>query len=144
MSEADRDFPVRKGQGFQTLTSEKRHILSVPRRSGPGAGKSRAVEVVPIRQDRSRLTEDHPHPAPASLHAETWPDKLQAKLVQPLPPQNTQPVAPEIVKRRGCAVAATCDAPSTIAALEAADPSGLDPVRSLRDWHGHAERSAAH
>jgi len=95
MSEADRVFPARKGQGSPALNSEKRHILSAPRRSGPGAGKSRVVEVVHVRRDRSRPVEDHPHPAPWSLRAETWPEVLRAKPAQPLPPQDIQPVAPE-------------------------------------------------
>src|SRR3954454_3232758 len=95
MSEADRVFPARKGQGSPALNSEKRHILSAPRRSGPGAGKSRVVEVVHVRRDRSRPVEDHPHPAPWNLRAETWPEDLRAKPAQPLPPQDIQPVAPE-------------------------------------------------
>ena len=94
-SEADRVFPARKGQGFQTLTSKKRHILSASRRSGPGAGKSRVVEVVHVRRDGARPVEDHPRPAPWNLHAETWPDGLRAKPAQPLPLQDIQPVAPE-------------------------------------------------
>lgn len=95
MSEADRVFPARKGQGSQSLTSEKRLILSAPRRSGPGAGKSRVVEVVHVRRDRSRPVEDHPSPAPWSLRAEAWPEGLRAKPAQPLPLQDTQPAAPE-------------------------------------------------
>ena len=95
MSEADRIFPARKGQGSQSLTSGKRLILSAARRSGPGAGKSRVVEVVHVRRDRSRPAEDHPSPAPWSLRAETWPEVLRAKPTQPLPPQDIQPVAPD-------------------------------------------------
>jgi hypothetical protein len=91
MSEADRVFPARKGQGSQTLTSEKRLILSAPRRSGPGSGKSRVVEVVHLRRDRSRPAEDQPRSAPWSVRVEAWPEKH----VQPLPPQGTQPTAPE-------------------------------------------------
>ena len=97
MSEADRVFPARKGQGSQSLTSEKRLILSAPRRSGPGAGKSRVVEVVHVRRDRSRPVEDHPSPAPWNLRAEAWPEGLRAKPAQPLPLQDTQPVVPDHV-----------------------------------------------
>src|SRR3954469_21756186 len=92
-SEADRVFPTRKGQGAQALSSEKRHILSAPRRSGPGAGRSRVVEVVHVRGDRARPSEGHPHPTPASQHTETWPEELQTKPAQPLSPQDTHPVA---------------------------------------------------
>src|SRR3954453_1239724 len=95
MSEADRIFPARKGQGSPTLNSEKRHILSAARRSGPGAGKSRVVEVVHVRRDRSRRTEDHPSPARWPRRPETWPEVLRAKPAQPLPPQDIQPVAPD-------------------------------------------------
>jgi hypothetical protein len=95
MSEADRVFSARKGQGSQALISEKRHILSAPRRSGPGAGKSRVVEVVHVRRDTLRPSKDHPRPAPASQHAETWPEELQAKPAQPYPPQDIQPIVPE-------------------------------------------------
>ena len=97
MSEADRVFPARKGQGAQALSSEKRHILSAPRRSGPGAGKSRVVEVVHVRRDRLRSSKDRPHPASASQHAETWPEELQAKPAQPLPTQDILTIVPEPV-----------------------------------------------
>src|SRR3954462_15747108 len=95
MSEADRVFPARKGQGAQALSSEKRHILSAPRRSGPGAGKSRVVEVVHVRRDGSPPVEDRPSPAPWSLRAEALPEELGANPAQPLPPQDIQPVAPD-------------------------------------------------
>src|SRR4051794_12811247 len=97
MSEADRVFPARKGQEPQSLTSEKRHILSAPRRSGPGAGKSRVVEVVHVRRDGSRPVEDRPSPARGSRRAEAWPEGLRAKTAQPLPLQDIQPVAPDPV-----------------------------------------------
>jgi hypothetical protein len=97
MSEADRVFPARKGQGPQALSREKRHILSAPRRSGPGTGKSRVVEVVHVRRDKLRPSKDRPRPASASQHAETWPDEPQAKPAQPLSPQDIQPIVPEPV-----------------------------------------------
>ena len=95
MSEADRDFPARKGQGSQTLTSEKRHILSAPRRSGPGAGKSRVVEVVHVRRERSQAVENQSRPAPWSVPAEARSESLRAEPAQLLPPQAMQPVAPD-------------------------------------------------
>jgi hypothetical protein len=95
MSEADRVFSARKGQGFQTLTSEKRHIFSAPRRSGPGAGKSKLVEVVHVRRERSRPVENQPRPALWSVPAEARSESLRAKPAQLLPPQDMQPVAPD-------------------------------------------------
>ena len=97
MSEADRVFSARKGQGSQTLISEKRHVLSEPRRSGPGAGKSRVVEVVHVQRERSRPVEKQPHPAPWSVPAEDWSEGLRAKPAQLLPTQDMQPVAPDPV-----------------------------------------------
>lgn len=95
MSEADHVFPTWKGQGSYTLSSERRLILSASRRSGPGAGKSRVVEVVHVRRDRLQPVEGHPHPIPRSLHTKTWPAGLPTKLAQPLSPQDIQPAAPE-------------------------------------------------
>ena len=51
------------------------------------------VEVVHVRRNRSCPTEDYP--GPASQHAETWPEELQAKPTQSLLPQDIQPIAPE-------------------------------------------------
>jgi hypothetical protein len=95
MSEADRVFSARKGQGAQAPLSEKRLILSAPRRGGLGTSKSRVVEVVHVRRDRPRPAEDRPHPASWSVRAETWPEGFRAKPAQPIPPQNMRPVAPE-------------------------------------------------
>lgn len=95
MSEADRVFPRQKEQGAQASSGEKRLILSAPRRSGIGAGKSRVVEVVHVRRDRSRSTEDRSRPAPWNVRAETWPDGFRAKSAPPLPQHGIQPVAPE-------------------------------------------------
>ena len=95
MSEADRVFPARKGQGSQPLTSERRLILSAPRRSGPGAGKSRVVEVVHVRRGGPRPVEEYSRPVPWSQRTETWPEGLRTKPAQPLPSQDIQPVAPE-------------------------------------------------
>ena len=53
------------------------------------------VEVVHVRRNRSCPTEDYP--GPASQHAETLPEELQAKPAQPLPPQDIQPIVPEPV-----------------------------------------------
>ena len=95
MSEADRIFPTRKGQGSQALSSEKRHIFSAPRRSGAGAGKSRVVEVVHVRRERSRPVENQPRPAPWSVPAEAWSEGLRAMPAHLPPPQNIRPVAPD-------------------------------------------------
>jgi len=95
MSEADRVFPAPNGRGPRALTSEKRLILSAPRRSGPGAGKSRVVEVVHVRRDRARQVEDHSPPAPWKLATETSPEASQAVQAQPLPLLDTEPVTPE-------------------------------------------------
>jgi hypothetical protein len=97
MSEADRVFP-RQEQGAQTLPGEKRLILSAPRRSGSGSGKSRVVEVVHVQRGRSRPTEEQPRPAPWTLRAATWPDGFRAKSALPLPPDDIQPVAPELTQ----------------------------------------------
>jgi hypothetical protein len=95
MSEADRVFSARKGLGSQTLISEKRHILSAPRRSGPGAGKSRVVEVVHVRREGTQPRNEQPRPAAWNLRAETWPEGLRAKPAQPLSPQEIQPAVPD-------------------------------------------------
>src|SRR5690349_10507564 len=95
MSEADRVFPSRKGQGSQAPYAEKRHILSAPRRGGAGISKSRVVEVVHVRRDGSRPMEGRPRPAPWSVRVETWPEGFRAKPASPLPPRDIQPVASE-------------------------------------------------
>ena len=95
MSEADRVFSGRRGQGAQAPFGEKRHIVTAPRRSGPGAGKSRVVEVVHVRRDGARPVEDHPPPAPWNQRAETWPEGFRAKPAQPLPPQDIPPAVPD-------------------------------------------------
>src|SRR4051795_8508480 len=95
MSEADRVFAARKGQGPQAPYAEKRYILSAPRRGSAGTSKSRVVEVVHVRRDGSRPMEGRPRPAPWSVRAEPWPEGFRAKPASPLPPRDIQPVAPE-------------------------------------------------
>jgi hypothetical protein len=95
MSEADRVFSARKGQGTQAPFGDKRLILSAPRRGGPGGGRGRVVEVVHVRRDGSRSTESRPRPAAWSVRAETWPEGFRAKPVQSLSPHDILPVAPE-------------------------------------------------
>ena len=95
MSESDRVFPRRERQGAQTPSVEKRLILSAPRRGGPGAGKSRVVEVVHVRHGKSTPAEDNPRPAPCNVPAETWPEGFHSKAALPLPQPDVQPVAPE-------------------------------------------------
>jgi hypothetical protein len=97
MSEADRVFPRHRRE--EPITSgDKRLILSAPRRSGLGASKtskSRVVEVVYVRRERSRPTEDRPRPAPWSVRAETWPEGFRAKSAVPLRQHDLQPAAPD-------------------------------------------------
>jgi hypothetical protein len=95
MSEADRVFPARKGQGSQTLASEKRFIQSRSRRGGAGSGQTRVVEVVHIRRDRAQRADEPSRPAPWSVRAEAWSEGGRAQPVQPILPQDIQPVAPE-------------------------------------------------
>jgi hypothetical protein len=99
MSEADRVFPRQEGQEAPASSTEKRLILSAPRRSGIGAGKSRVVEVVHVRRSKSRPVEDGSRPVVRNVHAETWPEGFRAKsTVPPLPPQDMQSPAPEPVQ----------------------------------------------
>jgi hypothetical protein len=96
MSEADRVFPRQEGQEAPASSTEKRLILSAPRRSGFGAGKSRVVEVVHVRRSKSRPIEDGSRPVAWNVRAETWPEGFRAKSsVPPLPPQDMQPHVPE-------------------------------------------------
>ena len=95
MSEADRVFPRPEGQGSQTPLVEKRLILSAPRRGGPGAGKSRVVEVVHVRRGKGRPAEEASRPSTWDLRAETWPDGMHPKAALPFPQPNAQPVTPE-------------------------------------------------
>src|SRR3954470_9145740 len=95
MSETNRVFPRQDKPGAQALVTEKRFIVSAPRRGGSGGGKSRVVEVVHVRRNRPRPIEGHPRPAPWSLRAETWPEELRAASAVPLPQQDIAPVSPE-------------------------------------------------
>ena len=95
MSEADRVFPRREELGAQSSHSEQRLVLSTPRKSGAGGGRSRVVEVVHVRRSGPRPVEDRPRPAPRSVRAEVWPEGFRAKPASPLPSQDIRPVAPE-------------------------------------------------
>jgi hypothetical protein len=95
MSEADRVFPRSAEQRAPTSSGEKRLIPSAPRRSGSGSGKSRVVEVVHVRQGRSRPIEDRPRPAPWNVRAETWPEGFRARSAVPLLHDNISPGVPE-------------------------------------------------
>ena len=97
MSEVDRLFPAQRGQETKTQTTEKRFILSPPRRGGPGSGKGRVVEVVHVRRDGAKATKDRSRPAPWSVRAETWPDGFSPKATLPPQPRAIEPVAPEPV-----------------------------------------------
>src|SRR4051794_26954907 len=97
MSEADRVFPARRGQGARASRSEERLIPPAPRRGGPGGG-ARVVEVVHMRRDGPRPAEGGPRPVAArGLRAESWPEGFRARPPAPplLPPRDLQPVAPE-------------------------------------------------
>ena len=99
MSEADRVFPARRGQGAQTLTSEKRFIQSRRRRGEAGSGQPRVVEVVHVGRRTAGPTEERPRPPAWSVRAETWPEGFHAKpsgplLTPPEPPMVPQPAAP--------------------------------------------------
>jgi hypothetical protein len=95
MAEADRVFPARKGQGSQTLTSEKRFIQGRPRRDGGRSSQTRVVEVVHVRRVRSGPAGSLPCPPAWSVRSETWSEGSRAQPVQPSPSQGIQPVASE-------------------------------------------------
>src|SRR4051794_28569078 len=95
MSEANRVFPRQDKPRAQTSRVERRFIVSAPRKSGSGGGKSRVVEVVHVRRNRSRPIENRPRPASWSVGAETWPEGFRAASALPLPQQDIPPVAPE-------------------------------------------------
>lgn len=97
MSEADRVFPARRGQEPQAAVSERRLIVSPPRKGSSGVGRSRVIEVVQVRRDRTGPPEGRQRPAGWNLRAETWPDGFSAKPAQSLPPHDIQPVVPEPV-----------------------------------------------
>src|SRR3954469_21821921 len=101
MSEAHRVFPARRGQGAQTLTSEKRFIQSRRRRGEVGSGQPRVVEVVHVRRGAARPAEARPRSPVWSVRAETWPEGFHAKPSKPpltpseppiVPPQPAAPV----------------------------------------------------
>src|SRR3954453_6482158 len=79
MSEADRVFPYQEGEGTPSSSTVKRLILSAPRRSGFGAGKSRVVEVVHVQRGKSRPVANGSRPVAWNVRAETWPEGFRAK-----------------------------------------------------------------
>jgi hypothetical protein len=94
MSEADRVFPRREDLEAQSTPSERRLVLSTPRKGAAGGGRGRVVEVVHVRRSGPRPVEDRPRPAPWSVRAEVWPEGFRAKPAPP-PPRDIQPVAPD-------------------------------------------------
>jgi hypothetical protein len=118
MSEADRIFPRQEGQGEQTSSTEKRFILSAPRRSGFGVGQSRVVEVVHVRRGRSRPGEDNQGPAPRNVRTPTWLEWLRPKSTLPSPQPDIQPAAPE-------------PAQPTVHVVPAWEPSPQQPVEPV-------------
>jgi hypothetical protein len=94
MSEADRVFPRHDERGAQSSSTEKRLILSAPRRGSLGAGKSRVVEVVHVRRGMSEPKEARPRPTHWGVRAATWPEGFSAKSAPPLPPPDIHPIVP--------------------------------------------------
>jgi hypothetical protein len=84
MADTDRVLP-RQDSGARTPASEKRLILSAPRKGGPAGGKSRVVEVVYLRRGPAKPVQEPPQLAPWSLRAATWPEGFRAKSTAPLP-----------------------------------------------------------
>ena len=95
MSEADRVFARLGDQAPQPTSDHSRLIVSASRRSGPGGGKSRVVEVVHVRRGPAKPAEPDHRPAHWNEHAETWPDGFRAKAPRPAPAQDPLPVAAE-------------------------------------------------
>src|SRR3954469_23373423 len=95
MSEANRVFPRQDKPRAQTSRVERRFIVSAPRKSGSGGGKSRVVEVVHVRRNRSRPIENRPRPASWRVRGEDWPEGFRAASALPLPQQDIPPVALE-------------------------------------------------
>ena len=96
MSEADRVFSRYTDHGAQTSSgdSERRFIVSAPRKDSSGERKTRVVEVVHLRPSRTRPIEDRPKPTPRNVHAETWPDGFRAKPALPIARQDIPHDAP--------------------------------------------------
>jgi hypothetical protein len=84
MADPDRVFP-RQDSGARTPSSEKRLILSAPRKGGPAGGKGRVVEVVHLRRGPAKPVQEPPQPAPWNLRAASWPEGFRAKSATPPP-----------------------------------------------------------
>jgi hypothetical protein len=95
MSEADRVFSARKGQGAQATSSERRLILSTTRKRGSDGGKTRMVEVVHVRRGAAGPATECPQAAAWDALAETWLEGFRAKPAQPITPQEMPPATPK-------------------------------------------------
>src|SRR4051794_39659557 len=134
MSEADHVFPRREDLGAHSVHSERRLVLSAPRRSGAGGGRSRVVEVVHVRRGGPRPVEGTPRAAPWSVRAEVWPEGFRAKPASPTPP-DIQPAAPEPVPPTVHVVPMWEPQQSAQPTTELAEPSGgkaADGARNAR------------
>lgn len=81
MSEADRVFSSLNGQGTQTKSTERRHILSTTRKPGPGGTTSRMVEVVHVRREGAEQA------AAGDAQAAGWLQDFRARPAQSVPPE---------------------------------------------------------
>src|SRR4051794_12063203 len=77
------------------MTSEKRHVVAAPRRKGPGAGKTRVVEVVHVRREGAQPRSEQPGPVAWGVRTEIWLEDLWAKPAQPLPPPDLEQAVPD-------------------------------------------------
>ena len=93
MSEADRVFS-RLSKPI-TSFSERRHIVTPPRKNRSGTMTNRVVEVVHVAHGTPGLRKGHPHPVPSNGPAESWPDGFHAKSASPSVMPNTQPMTPK-------------------------------------------------
>ncbi|MDO9712532.1 hypothetical protein [Paracraurococcus lichenis] len=91
MSESKREYSPRNGQGTNALTSEKRLIVTTARRGGASGSKSRVVEVVHVRRNRSKPVEHGTPPTPWTPREETWLKSFEKKPAPPPLPADVDP-----------------------------------------------------
>lgn len=125
MSEADRVFsrlpkPI-------ASSSERRHIVTAPRKTRSGTVTNRVVEVVHVARGTSGPRKDHPYPVQRDGRAESWPDGFHAKSASPTVLPNTHPMTPR-------------PAPPVVHVMPAWEPSPQKPA--LTD-EGPAELSSS-
>lgn len=93
MSEADRVFS-RLSKPI-TSSSERRHIVTAPRKNRSGTVTNRVVEVVHVAHGTPGPRKGHPHPPQRDGRAESWPDGFRAKSVPPALMPDAQSMAPK-------------------------------------------------